>query len=175
MSEVWRPVLRAEGAYEVSSTGRVRSVERLVRAVWKNGAKGQRRASGRILRPTFNPKGYAQYNIHRRTRLGHHLVLEAFVGPRPAGLECRHLNGVRNDNRVENLAWGTAQQNADDVAAHGSRRFGETNPASRLSDADVVEIRQLAGKIPMAELAARYGCSRQHIGKIQSGKRRALN
>lgn len=50
----------------------------------------------------------------------HRLVLEAFVGPCPPGMETRHLNGNPKDNRLENLAWGSATENAQDTKDHGS-------------------------------------------------------
>lgn len=68
--------------------------------------------------------GYEQVKLYEdgthRFRRVHHLVLEAFVGPRPAGMETRHLNGVRADNRLENLAWGTPTENAADKIRHGT-------------------------------------------------------
>lgn len=62
----------------------------------------------------------ALYDGHggRTERYVHHLVLETFVGPRPDGMETRHLNGNHSDNRVENLAWGTKSENGADKVAH---------------------------------------------------------
>lgn len=45
----------------------------------------------------------------------HRVILETFVGPAPEGAVTRHLNDVRTDNRLENLAWGTQQENMDDM------------------------------------------------------------
>ena len=45
----------------------------------------------------------------------HRMVLEAFVGPCPEGMQCRHLNDVKNDNRLNNLAWGTRKENSADA------------------------------------------------------------
>src|SRR5215471_1608313 len=61
-------------------------------------------------------KGYRHVvlnNCHpRRCVFVHRLILEAFVGPCPKGMEARHLNGDRQDNRLVNLAWGTRLENA---------------------------------------------------------------
>lgn len=54
----------------------------------------------------------------RSDRYVHHLVLETFVGPRPEGMEARHLNGDYSDNRLQNLAWGTKAQNMQDRIKH---------------------------------------------------------
>lgn len=59
------------------------------------------------------------YNSHQI----HRLVLDAFAGPRPEGMECRHLNGDPKDNRLRNLVWGTRAENMADRT-----RLGEHNP-----------------------------------------------
>lgn len=65
----------------------------------------------------------------RSERLIHHLVLEAFVGPCPDGMEARHLNDDPQDNRLENLAWGTKAENAADRNARRTHcRQGHTLP-----------------------------------------------
>lgn len=53
----------------------------------------------------------------------HHLVLEAFVGPRPPGYHGCHNNGERLDNRPENLRWDTVTENNRDIVRHGRSRL----------------------------------------------------
>lgn len=55
-----------------------------------------------------------------RTRKIHHLVLEAFVGPRPDGLETCHNDGVPANNWLTNLRWDTKPNNAKDRRVHGT-------------------------------------------------------
>jgi hypothetical protein len=79
------------------------------------------------LKPRIH-KGY--YNVSVKTGIGrstrksetvHKLVLIAFVGGRVDGsLQCRHLNGNPLDNRLDNICWGTAQENAQDQIKHGT-------------------------------------------------------
>src|SRR5690606_17793610 len=52
--------------------------------------------------------------------LVHRLVLKAFDGPPPRGHEALHANGVRDDNRLENLSWGTHSENQLDQVDHGT-------------------------------------------------------
>jgi len=106
--ETWLPVVGREGLYEVSNHGRVRSLVRSVPL---------------ILSPSQTRDGHLRVQVgHGRSRYVHHLVLEAFVGPRPPELMCRHLNGDPADNRVENLSWGTSAENQLDTIRHGNHR-----------------------------------------------------
>lgn len=76
--------------------------------------------------------------------LVHRLVLEAFVGPCPEGMICRHFPD-RNptNNAIGNIRWGTAIENASDALTHGTRARGETQGHRKLSEDDVREIRRL--------------------------------
>lgn len=69
-------------------------------------------------------KGYLRCNMVNDGRIKsvriHRVILEAFVGPCPEGMECRHLNGIRTDNRLVNLAWGTRKENIDDKVKHAN-------------------------------------------------------
>lgn len=100
-----------------------------------------------------NHSGYARYRLRsgcgRVDVHGHTLVLLAFVGPRPEGMECCHGNGIRHDNRLENLRWDTHQGNMADRLRHGTDSRGERCGLAILSEADV---RWLKG-----EWARRYG------------------
>ncbi|KDE14258.1 hypothetical protein N505_0105420 [Rhodococcus aetherivorans] len=117
MTEMWRPVVGFEGAYEVSNEGQVRSIDRHV----AGRAGSTRLIRGRALKPgTAKRGGYHYVILSGRTRYVHHLVLEAFIGPRPEGdTHTRHLNGNPQDNRVENLQWGTRSENFLDTVEHG--------------------------------------------------------
>lgn len=118
--EHWLPVVGYEGSYEVSDLGRVRSLDRYV-------PQGDHRklCHGQMLQPGRHRKGHLYVRLGAASRGEtntwiHHLVLHAFVGPRPPGLECRHLNGNPADNRVCNLKWGTASENVLDKQLHGT-------------------------------------------------------
>jgi hypothetical protein len=69
-----------------------------------------------------------------RVRLIHRLVLETFVGPCPAGMVACHNNGVRDDNRVENVRWDTPEENVRDKIAHGTHQAGEKHPRATLTE-----------------------------------------
>ena len=107
-SERWLPIEGYEGIYEISSRGRVRSLDRVV--VDKNG-KRTRHLKGRILTNVCANTGYHHVSLHRNNvrverRQVQRIVAEAFLGkPSDPKMHVDHRNGVRDDNRVENLRW----------------------------------------------------------------------
>ena len=140
--EVWKDIPGFEGRYAVSTMGRVKSLPRYVNCRWDN----DKYVPEKILRatPKSNNSPYLTVPLGLgKNRNVHILVLETFIGSRPDGMETRHLNGNRNDNRLENLAWGTRQENIADRGTHGNNLPGERNPNSKLTESDVLKIRKL--------------------------------
>ncbi len=109
--------------------------------VWSNKYGDLRRLRGRP-----DKDGYLQVDLWRdkkpHTRKVHHLVLEAFVGPCPAGCLARHLDDVPANNRAENLRWGTPIENAADRERNGNGNRGSRHGLAKLSEDDVREIRR---------------------------------
>jgi len=108
--EEWRPVVGFPD-YMVSDQGRVASL------------KGR---EPRILQPYLNGREkypYPSVTLHgdggRRIRTVHGIVAEAFIGPRPDGLEVRHLDGDPDNSAASNLRYGTHAENMQDRLAHG--------------------------------------------------------
>ena len=117
-AEHWLPVPGYEGFYEVSDLGQVKSLPR-----WTaKGLKG-----GRILKGTPAASGHLAVVLSKhgnmRRRMVHQLVAEAFIGPRPAGLETRHWNDVPGDNRLLNLCYGTRKENIADMIRNGHNYY----------------------------------------------------
>lgn len=152
--EEWRPVVGFESDFEVSDLGRVRRL-------YAGGANGFR-----ILKPTphGSANSYLVLNlskdgaraIGRRHKPGdyepgrskyfkvHLLVLEAFRGARPDGMQGCHNDGDGFNNRLDNLRWGTWESNIEDMIVHG-RRKGAKNGRSKLTEAQAREL-QAIGK-----------------------------
>lgn len=161
--EQWRGV-PGHPRYQVSSFGRIRS----------NRAPGRHTdvvRRWRLMRSFRGGQGYLVVGLTCGQReYVHRLVLMAFVGPCPEGMQCRHLDGDRTNNRLSNLCWGTAAENTHDKKQHGTQQRGSRIPWSRLTEADIEEMRRqrLAG-VPRAEVARRFGISREYCTKLVLG------
>lgn len=112
--------------------------------------------------------GYPEVRVtDAKGRSVHSLVLEAFVGPRPEGLECRHLNGNPLDSRLENLRWGTKSENYADRHGHGTANDGERHGNAAISNSVAIGIFQAEGTDP--EIAKRFGVTSTQVNKIKHG------
>jgi hypothetical protein len=171
MTENWKAVPGYEGLYEVSDLGRVRS---LPRNVFVSGVRGcySKHVKGRMLAPQRHNGGYRQVSLCGRLRLIHALVLEAFVGPRPAGAVAMHADDDRTNNAVSNLAWGTSAENSGQMAARKRSAIGVRNGSAKLCKSEVDAIRAAAGTCRQKDLAAKFGVQQQHISRILRGERR---
>lgn len=167
--EVWAPVLGFESFYEVSSYGLVRSLTRSVRFGRKGG---MRVIKGMVLSPVVGSRGYPLVNLTRpgvRRQLAvYRVVLEAFRGKRPDGMEACHNNGVRSDSRLENLRWDTRSGNHKDKRKHGTWQVGERANNVKLTEAIVLDIRR--NGMTARQARERHGLSSTNAKRIVSGE-----
>lgn len=164
--EEWRAIPSCP-CYEVSNYGRARSLPRV--------ACDGKRLQGKMLKPATTRTGHKRVGIwingRGRTRYLHGLVLEAFVGPRPEGMQCRHLNGVAGDNVPENLAWGTHLENMRDKADHGTHNRGERHNLAKLSELQVQAMRALLSRGARGVILARlFRVSQATVSMVRHGK-----
>ena len=128
MPEHWLPVVGFEGSYEVSDRGRVRSLDRI-------SSQGiQLRGQVLKLHPVSD-RGYLKADLYRAgraaQRLVHRIVLEAFAGPCPEGMEGCHNDGDTSNNAVENLRWDTHSENNFDIVRHGNHHHARKTHCKR--------------------------------------------
>lgn len=122
--EVWRPIAGWEGYYEVSNFGRVRSLDREL-VCFRDGQQVTMKIKGTVHRGQLcgRRRCYRQVKLRKKNKqypkLVHHLVLLAFVGPRPTGAECNHRDGNPFNNAATNLAWVTPEQNKEHAYTMG--------------------------------------------------------
>jgi hypothetical protein len=150
--------------YSVTKDGRVWSHRR-------------RRVKGGWLKPRIRNNSYLcvelrdgkphEYTVHR-------LVLETYISHRPKDMQCRHLNGNKQDNRLSNLRWGTQCENSQDAIRHGTfpkpnlGNFGEKSTWCKLSDQDRRLIFSVYhdGAYTLQELANHFKVSSPNIKRI---------
>lgn len=169
--EEWRPVTGFEGLYDISSLGRIRS--------WRN-KRGNFVSIPHLFSPPTPSEGYDSATLRRDGKpyyfRVHILVLETFVGPCPAGMEGCHWDGVKHNNRLENLRWDTRGANMADAIRHGTKKGkgapkGEKNGQAILTESAVRSIRGAPRRhgIRLA-LAKRFGVTVHAINSIRSGR-----
>jgi hypothetical protein len=165
--ENWKDVAGYEGFYQVSTLGRMRSVDRLV--TYKNNVTAIRK--GTILRPGFQKEGYPHYVLSRNNKvksiLAHKAVLEAFIGPRPSGMQACHWDGCHGNAALSNLRWDTPPNNYLDSVRLGKANMGRRNGSSKLNEQQVREIRAASGS--QKDIASLYGISQSKVSKIRRG------
>lgn len=124
----------------------------------------EKRGSPRILAHYPDKDGYLRVVLmvdgRRVNRTVASLVAQEFIGPRPEGQEVRHWNGVRTDNRLGNLSYGTSRENKEDARRHGTLPVGEQNGRARLTREQVMDMRvRVAGGEPQSTFVKLYGVS----------------
>lgn len=104
--------------------------------------------------------------------------MDAFIGPRPDGLETNHKDGDKSNNRPDNLEYVTKRENCRHrFHVLGKRNLpilrGSAQPTSKLTDSDVLEIYRLATEsaLPQTEIAQRFGINQASVSLIKSKKR----
>jgi hypothetical protein len=146
---------------DASSWGRIRNAETL-----------------RVRNASPNKLGYTSIGFWQGKKLiarsVHHLVADAFLGPKQFGAEIRHLDGNSRNNAPHNLAYGTAKENARDRLDHGRNAHGQRNGMAKLPDVGVRVIRAAyaAGVATQYELADLFGISQAQVNNIVLNKQR---
>lgn len=157
--EEWRPVVGYEGRYEVSNHGRVRSL------LW---------AAPKILKPSASGRnGYWTVELTLpgkppKARRVHHLVLSAFVGPKPAGMGGAHGDRDKANNRLSNLAWKTQLGNMADREAHGTTARGLRNGKTKITPETAIAIRD--SSLSAIAAAKKFGTTPGNVWSIRARK-----
>lgn len=174
--EEWRPVAGFENEYEVSSLGRVRSVTRVMVYSRIDQYSGRtitvnRTRKGQELRPGRTSSGHMTVALGRgNSRYVHTLVLEAFRGACPAGMEGLHGDDVPSNNHLDNLRWGTRSENLHDAVANGKKAIGSMAYQAKLTEADVISIKRYYGHMTAEEVGKQFGVSGGAIRQIRRGE-----
>lgn len=158
----WVEIPGQDGRYEVSDSGDVRSV-RFNKSLTKSA----------LLKQGFC-RGYCTVQLRFRKRFTvHRLVMLAFVGERPEDRpHINHKNGIKTDNRLENLEYVTRSQNQKHAYATGlGDNHGENHSRHKLTNDKIFEIRRrIANGERNGAIAKDLGVHQSNISHIKSGR-----
>lgn len=166
--ERWLPVVGYEGLYEVSNHGQVRSLDRWV--TYSNGAKHFHK--GKLIKPCFHTYGYPMLHLSKngktRPRCIHKLVAEAFLGPCPKGQIVLHGPTGRTCAALSNLSYGPPEKNSrEDRERDGTAIKGEDHKSAKLTEAEVLQIRDLYEKGgTQVALAKQFNIHQTHVSLL---------
>lgn len=167
-NEEWRDIAGYEGLYKISSLGRVKSLPT------------SSKKKGGILKPWKVGYGYPvvvlSNNGWKEKKYIHDLVLGAFVGRKPTGMTCNHLDGDKENNCFENLEYCTQAENNLHAYRVLNRskviKRGEDSGSAKLTEADVREIRRLyaTGEYTQKEIAEFFPVNDRNVNNILTRK-----
>lgn len=157
--EQWADIKGYEGLYQVSTFGRVKSFS-------KNKAK--------IMKPSVNTHGYlfcTLYQNQKSKRMSvHRLVAFAFITNSASKTQVDHINGMRFNNHVSNLRWVSAIENVNAAFQLGIQKSGVESHKAKLTNEQVVFIRDNIGGLSCSQLAEKFNVSQSCISDAQLGK-----
>ena len=155
--EIWKDAPGYEGRYQVSNLGKVKSLKF---------------DKERTLKFGLNRGGYYFVNLCKggaqKTNSVHRLVMLAFVGK--SDLEVNHINGIKTDNRLENLEYCSRSENIQHAYDTGLKARGENCYNSKLTRACAERIKYGHQGMTQKDIAKIYGIARELVSQIRSGK-----
>jgi len=138
-NEIWKDIFGYEGAYQVSNFGRIKRLK----------IKGDKildfhSLPEKLLKPYENGNGYLGTSLFKKRFLIHRLVAIAFLSPIKGKSIVNHKNGIKNDNRADNLEWSNPSHNMNHAYSLSLKvsKKGEKHGRAKLTDAQVIEIRK---------------------------------
>lgn len=160
--EIWLPIEGFEDSYEISNTGKIRSLA-TKKGMW-----------GKELKLLITNNGYYRVSLRKNNlpffNLVHRLVAKHFIPNSENKLEVNHKNGIKIDNRAENLEWNTRQENRSHAINNKLIRFGENHGRTLLKEKDIHDIRFFCiNRVPKLLISQKYKISIATVRDILYG------
>lgn len=167
--EVWKDVVGYEGYYQVSSLGRVKGVDRIIKAKFINHET--QKVNGKILKPFTNKHGYVRVSLTINQKVNkfsvHRLVAQAFI-PNPENKpQVNHKDEKRDNNNVDNLEWVTVKENSNYGTLPKQRSIRKSKPVISVSEGGLMRYFKSA-----TEAAYRLKVNAPKISLVIKGERK---
>ncbi len=173
--EVWKPIVGHEESYEISSFGRLRSLDRQV-----NSKVGTRGTKGQIIKTKIDKYGYEAVALYSHQKgwytTIHRLVASAFLPNPEKKATVNHKDANKLNNHVDNLEWNTNLENMRHANKMGLRdhvyRRGEDNNFTKLKKEDILYIRKNYNKktLNLERLGEMFNVNPSNISQILARK-----
>ena len=169
MEEIWKDVVGYEGNYKISNLGRLMACDKVFTHRGFIMHKNAKILSTRIGRGGYE---YTVFSVEkkRKTVKIHRLVADAFIPNIDNKPAVNHINGIKSDNRAENLEWATSKENTLHAIANGLKIGvrGEKSHLSKISKDIVSKIREMysIGGISQSKVAKLHGISQSQVYRI---------
>ena len=164
--EIWKDVIGYEGLYQVSNLGNVKSLEKKTKF-----GRSCKIHNERILKQS-NTLGYLIISINKKCVKVHRLVAKAFIANPENKKQVNHINGIKTDNRVENLEWNTSKENNNHAVNIGlNKNYSIFNGNSKLNINEILFIRN--SNIKNTLLSKKFNVTTttiHHIKKLKTHK-----
>lgn len=173
--EIWKIIPETNMRYEVSNLGNIRRVKGFVYN--QPNEKAIRKIGGKNLSQKTKKNGYMEVSLYIEPQICkmmyvHRAVVMAFVGAIPNGKAVNHINGLKSDNRLENLEVVSYSDNTKHAIATNLITFkpvfkGDSHGMAKLSEDAVLEIRKMYSEgVPPKELSEKFKTPKSTICKI---------
>ena len=172
-NEIWKDVVGYEGLYQVSNLGKLKSLKKTI--IKSKGGKFS--YPEKIMKTKFD-KNYERVGLSKngvkKYFLVHRIVAIAFLNNLNNKKTVNHINGVKSDNRVQNLEWNTLSENIKHAFDTKLKIpiMGEKHYSTKISDEIVLKIKNEHKNLKQIEIAKLYSLSKTTISNIINGKRR---
>lgn len=165
--EVWR-VIKGHQDHVVSNMGNVKSLERK-RSYWNGKGIMNRTFPESKLKPQKR-RGYLKVYVSGKQLSVHRIVAESFIDNPKNKPQVNHINGIKTDNRAENLEWVTCRENILHASKNRLGYSGQLNSQSKLKDTDINRIKILRdGGMSYREIGVLFGVSGTTISRAYRG------
>lgn len=166
MNEIWKDIKGYEGYYQISNLGRVKGLLRIV----DHSLTKKYIVKSIIRKNDLLNSGYVIINLAKngivRKFIIHRLVAQSFIQNPEKKSEINHKNGIKKDNRVENLEWCTRSENCKHSFDIGLSKRGEDHYKTKLTEKQVIKIKRNKNNLTVTEMAKKYHVTYECIRKI---------